>query len=593
MSYSVDLWNSFDCIGNSLLSNINGMKNLTDIFNGLYLSLESFSSSLKDLYNYDYEISSQKSLYEGILYFKEDFINCYNYIFDFMSCIKKEIITPLERTRENLLNKYLKYKEALNNIEEDYEEYINNLHISKTEFYNSVKDVEDFKLILENDKYNYNESSNKYKKGSDEKINELLKIAKENQKKYVLSINKINNIQNDYIEKKKNYLNNMQYMEEYIGESIKDSLRKFLLYKMALVRNFQYDSENVSKKFDEININKDIKEFIYQNSTNDLIPFKYEFIPYSSNFAKNYKYILNTNIVKDVCDFINTIFNNDTQIHSLEIVNKNKINAKKLAEYIFRINNINYKDKESIYNKKTEEFFTERKKRKNLLQEMNNLRIKGNIFINEFNFNNIANALKDCVNFIQKEEKGEKNSTNFNFVQLDFESMNLIFIIATNLYKINELGNKPRIFLQEKLVDIKLFSDFEFWKNIIRYFIINEMHTQKNLNLFESKEKQKTKMQNTIKNVLNKYIYNMKSFDVKSKLINDIVHFFQTYYDLDTKLIESFLIKEEKIINKNDDNENNFFLLENVKEGDNNLVINIPNISFKHESSLNSINNKI
>jgi len=593
MSYSVDLWNSFDCIGNSLLSNINGMKNLTDIFNGLYLSLESFSSSLKDLYNYDYEISSQKSLYEGILYFKEDFINCYNYIFDFMSCIKKEIITPLERTRENLLNKYLKYKEALNNIEEDYEEYINNLHISKTEFYNSVKDVEDFKLILENDKYNYNESSNKYKKGSDEKINELLKIAKENQKKYVLSINKINNIQNDYIEKKKNYLNNMQYMEEYIGESIKDSLRKFILYKMALVRNFQYDSENVSKKFDEININKDIKEFIYQNSTNDLIPFKYEFIPYSSNFAKNYKYILNTNIVKDVCDFINTIFNNDTQIHSLEIVNKNKINAKKLAEYIFRINNINYKDKESIYNKKTEEFFTERKKRKNLLQEMNNLRIKGNIFINEFNFNNIANALKDCVNFIQKEEKGEKNNDNFNFVELDFESMNLIFIIATNLYKINELGNKPRIFLQEKLVDIKLFSDFEFWKNIIRYFIINEMHTQKNLNLFESKEKQKTKMQNTIKNVLNKYIYNMKSFDVKSKLINDIIHFFQTYYDLDTKLIESFLIKEEKIINKNDDNENNFFLLENVKEGDNNLVINIPNISFKHESSLNSINNKI
>ena len=593
MSYSVDLWNSFDCIGNSLLSNINGMKNLTDIFNGLYLSLESFSSNLKDLYNYDYEISSQKSLYEGILYFKEDFINCYNYIFDFMSCIKKEIITPLERTRENLLNKYLKYKEALNNIEEDYEEYINNLHISKTEFYNSVKDVEDFKLILENDKYNYNESSNKYKKGSDEKINELLKVAKENQKKYVLSINKINNIQNDYIEKKKNYLNNMQYMEEYIGESIKDSLRKFLLYKMALIRNFQYDSENVSKKFDEININKDIKEFIYQNSTNDLIPFKYEFIPYSSNFAKNYKYILNTNIVKDVCDFINTIFNNDTQIHSLEIVNKNKINAKKLAEYIFRINNINYKDKESIYNKKTEEFFTERKKRKNLLQEMNNLRIKGNIFINEFNFNNIANALKDCVNFIQKEEKGDKNSNNFNFVELDFESMNLIFIIATNLYKINELGNKPRIFLQEKLVDIKLFSDFEFWKNIIRYFIINEMHTQKNLNLFESKEKQKTKMQNTIKNVLNKYIYNMKSFDVKSKLINDIIHFFQTYYDLDTKLIESFLIKEEKIINKNDDNENNFFLLENVKEGDNNLVINIPNISFKHESSLNSINNNI
>ena len=236
MSYSVDLWNSIDSIGNSLLYNIKGIKNLSDIFNALYISLESFSSNLKDLYNnYDYEISLHKSLYEGILYFKEDFINCYNYIYDFMLGIKNEIITPLDNTRENLLSIYLQYKEGLNNLEEEYEEYINNLNNSKNEFYNSVKDVEDFKINLENGKYNYNESNNKYKKEEDEKINILLKIAKDNQKKYVININKINNIQNDYIEQKKNYLNNMQYMEEYIGDFLKDSLRKFILYKMALI----------------------------------------------------------------------------------------------------------------------------------------------------------------------------------------------------------------------------------------------------------------------------------------------------------------------------------------------------------------------
>ena len=598
MSYSVDLWNSFDLIGNSLLSNIKGLKNLTDIFNALYISCESFSSSLIDLYNnYDYEISTHKSLYEVILFFKEDFINCYNYIFDFMLGIKNEILTPLEKTREELLNKYLKYKEALSNIEEDYEEYITNLNTSKTEFYNAVKDVEDFKINMENEKYNYNETSNKYKKEEDEKINQLLKIAKENQKKYVMNINKINSVQNDYIEKKKNYLNTMQYMEEYISESIKDSLRKFVLYKMALIRNFQYDSENISKKFDEININKDINDFISQNSTNDLVPFKYEFVPYSSNFTKKYRYVLNTKIVKDVCDFISTIFNNDTQMQNIQMYNKNVMDAKKIAEYIFRINNINYNGKEQIYNKKIEEYFSERKKRKNLLQEMNNLRIKANIFINEFNFNNIANSLKDCINSIQNEEKKEKSlkeSINWNYINFDFESMNLILIIATNLYKINEIGNKPRIFLQERLVDIELFSSFDFWKNLIRYFIINEMHTQKNFNLFESKGNKNIQKQNTIKNVLNKYIYTMKSFEVKSKTINDIIYFFQNYYDLNPKLVENFLIKEDKIKIKGDaDDENNYFLLENVKEGDNNLVINIPNISFKHESSINSLQNKI
>ena len=598
MSYSVDLWNSFESIGNSLLSNIKGLKNLIDIFNALYLSLESFSSSLKDLYNnYDYEISSHKSLYEGILFFKEDFFNCYNYIYDFMLGIKNEIISPLENTREELLNRYLKYKEDLNNIEEDYEEYINNLKNSKNDFYNSVKDVEDFKITLENEKYNYNEINNKYKKEEDEKINELLKIAKDNQKKYLSNINKINGVQDDYIEKKKNYLNNMQYMEEYIGDCIKDSLRKFILYKMALVRNFQYDSENVSKKFDEININKDIKNFISQHSTNDLIPFKYEFIPYTTNFSKRYKNVLNSKLVKDVCNFITTIFNNDTQIQTIKIMSKNIIDGKKLAEYIFRINNINYSNKEQFYNKKIEEFFSERKKRKNLLQEMNNLRIKGSVFINEFNFNNIANALKECINYIENEKKTEKNEIlkDFDMIHLDYESINLIIIISTNLYKINELGNKPRLFLQEKLVDISLFSEFEFWKNLIRYFIINEMHTQKNFNLFESNENKSIQINKMIKNILNKYIYNMKAFNVKTKTINDIIYFFQNYYELDPKSVEAFLIKDEKIIKKgeSDDNDNNYFLFENVKEGDNNLVINIPNISFKHELSNNLVQNKI
>ena len=595
MSYSVDLWNSIDSIGNSLLYNIKGIKNLSDIFNALYISLESFSSNLKDLYNnYDYEISLHKSLYEGILYFKEDFINCYNYIYDFMLGIKNEIITPLDNTRENLLSIYLQYKEGLNNLEEEYEEYINNLNNSKNEFYNSVKDVEDFKINLENGKYNYNESNNKYKKEEDEKINILLKIAKDNQKKYVININKINNIQNDYIEQKKNYLNNMQYMEEYIGDFLKDSLRKFILYKMALIRNLQYDSDNISKKYDEINVNKDIKEFISQNSTNDLIPFKYEFIPYSSNFGKKYKSVLNTKIVKDVCDFISTIFNNDTQMQNIQLNNKNIIDAKKLAEYIFRINNIKYNNKEQLYQKKINEFFSDRKKRRNLLQEMNNLRIKGSIFINEFNFNNIGNALKECIKLIENEKNYEKNG-DWGLSLLDYESMNLILIISNNLYKINEFGNKPRIFLQEKLNDITLFSKFDFWKNIIRYFIVNEMHTQKNFNLFESKENKDIKNKNLIKNMLNKYIYTMKSFEVKNKIINDIIYFFKNYYDLDQKMLENLLIKEDKIKNKEKPEEDgdNYFLLENVKENDHNFVINIPNISFKHESAINAIQNKI
>ena len=587
MSYSVDLWNSFDSIGNLLLSNLKGIKNLYEIFNSLYISLESFSSSLKDIYNdYNYEISVHKSLYESALFFKEDFLNCYNYIIDLMLGLKKEIMNPLENIRIKILNKYLKYKEGLNALEEEYEEYINNVNESKNEFYKGVMDLEDFKINYEYQKKNCN--LNGYKKEEEEKINELLKIAKENQKKYVVSINRINQIQNDYIEQKKNYLNNMQYMEEQLGLYIKDSLRKFILFKISFLRNMQYDVENISKKFDEIDINKDIKDFIAQNSTNDLIPFKYEFVPYNTNYKKYKNKNISNTIIKEVFDFINTIFNNDTAIINYIVPmnkNKNSINAKDIAEYIFRINNNKYQDKDNYYKKKIEEFFRDKKKRKNLLQEMNNLRIKGDIFINEFNFDNIALNLKLCIKYILEEYKKEE--------EMDYESINLIFIISTNLYKMGEYGNKPRIFLQEKMTDIQIFSEFEFWKLIIRYFIVNEMHLNKNFNLFESNENKNIENQKLIKNQINKFIYHMKAFKVKNKIINEIILFFKDYYNLENKNIEELLIKENKNKDNNDDNDNNnFFLLENDKEegepGDNNFVINIPNVS-----SINSIHDKI
>jgi len=591
MSYSVDLWNSFDKIGNLFLTNLKGAKNLIDIFNNLYTSIQSFSDNIKELYhNFDYDITSHKTLDDAVLYFKEDFLNAYNYLIDLTLGIKNEIIKPLGNIQSILLNKYLSYKDGLNKLEEDYEENVKELENNKNKFYKSVRDVEDYKINFEYEKQNKNGLSAEYKKEEEEKIIELLKIAKENQKKYILNIHGINKIQNYYIEKKKYYLNNMQYMEEQLAEYVKDSLRKYILYLMAFIRNIQYDSDNTSQKYDDININKDIKNFINQNSTNDLPPFKYEFIPYSSNLGKRYKNIPN-NIIKDIRNFISTIFNNDIELQSYSLLSNNKksVDIKEMAEFIFRINNNKYVDKELYYKEKVNYIFLDRRTRKLLLQEINRIRIKGSYFINDFNFNNIGNSLKSCINIIINESKKQPNQED-DEDNLDYESMNLIFIIATNLYKINEYGNKPRLFLQENLVDTPIFSDFDFWKKIIRYFIINEMHTQKNYNMYETNGIKEEKKQKLIKNEINSFIYHMKAFEVKDKLINDIIYFFQNYYGLDKKIIEPLIIKDIKNKDKNYD-DNSYFQLDGDKDGDNNFVINIPNISFNHQSSINSLNN--
>ena len=532
MSYSVDLWNSFDKIGNLLLTNLKGAKNLLDIFNNLYTSIQTFSDNIKSLYhNYDYDISSHKSLDEAILYFKEDFLNINNYLIDFTIGIKNEVIKPLGNMQSMLLSKYLSYKDGLNQLEEDYKESVKELENNKSAFYKSVRDVEDYKINYEFKKQNFRGLSPEYKKEEEEKILELLKIAKEEQKNYILNINRINKIQNYYIEKKKYYLNSIQYMEEKLGECVKDSLRKYILYSMAFIRNLQYDSENTSKKYDDIDINKDIKNFIRQNSTNDIIPFKYEFIPYSSNIGKRYKNVSN-NIIKEIRNFISTIFNNDIELQNYGALSNNKktMDIQEMAEFIFRINNNKYADKELYYKEKVNFILLDRRTRKILLQEINKIRIKGSYFINDFNFNNIGDTLKSCINIIVNESKKISEIEN-DEDYLDYESMNLIFIIATNLYKMNEYGNKPRLFLQESLVNTPIFANFDFWKKIIRYFIINEMHAQKKYDMYETNGIKEEKRQILIKNQINSFKYHMIAFEAKDKLINDIIFFFKIIMD--------------------------------------------------------------
>ena len=58
----------------------------------------------------------------------------------------------------------------------------------------------------------------------------FLKKAKENEKIYVELIDKTNNLQDDYIEIKKRNLCEIQDIEYEIGENIKDSLRKFIVF---------------------------------------------------------------------------------------------------------------------------------------------------------------------------------------------------------------------------------------------------------------------------------------------------------------------------------------------------------------------------
>ena len=339
-------------------------------------------------------------------------------------------------------------------------------------------------------------------------------------------------------------MNELQSMEEDIGLAIKDSLRKYIIYEVSYIKNFQYDINKKAKIMENINIIKDISQFIYKNTSREIPPFKYDYIPYLSDLNKSK---INSNIDRGIIDEINNfITNNFTSDKAKEIIIlKNKINLEieSIAEEIFtsKIAIENF-DKNKV--DKIKEYCSNKLNRKELLKFLNNFRrIKG-LNLDEIPYNNIGKILNLCLNGIIE------NKSN-----IDYPNIISIISLSSTLYKISSNKNE-RIFLNKYIKNHEIFKKYETWKNAIKYSIIEEMHNQKNFNRYSKEDfnEKKKRINNIVKFQVTSYLYNMIQFEVKKNFINDIISEFKNYYDLDKEIIDSF----NNIVDNNHENKNSF-----------------------------------
>ena len=98
MSYSVDLWNSYNKLEQQLESHLKGLKTFIYIFSEYYSCQQTFSKELKRLSDYlkNNSITTFESLNEGIISFQNDLLNQHDYLKENLNNIKEEIISPLK-----------------------------------------------------------------------------------------------------------------------------------------------------------------------------------------------------------------------------------------------------------------------------------------------------------------------------------------------------------------------------------------------------------------------------------------------------------------------------------------------------------------
>ena len=93
---------------------------------------------------------------------------------------------------------------------------------------------------------------------------------------------------------------------------------------------------------ESINIYRDLSNYIFQNATNSIPPFKYDYIPYISdlnNFHNSKNNSIDKDIIKDVNNFIENNFTCDKAKEIILLKNKVNLEIESISEEIFTSKN--------------------------------------------------------------------------------------------------------------------------------------------------------------------------------------------------------------------------------------------------------------
>ena len=553
MQYSVELWTNYNKVYHQFNTHIKGLNDLIGMFSERYKSKKNLAETLKALSESKNTITTFESLTEGILGFKGDMYNQFNYLSEFLIGMRDEIIKPLSSAYQNFSKKIENNFSETSSLNEEYQASVEQMDTFKNQFHSSVFSAEQSKLkaeyfkkklnILNADKNN--EQKNKEIKDNyimnikkeENKANNYLKDAKINEKKYISLIHNTNILQDEYIEVKKRNLNEIQELEEELGEIIKDSLRKFIIFQVAYLRNMQYDVDKKAKVLEGINIRNDIQKFINNNKKDTVPPKKFEYIPYISKLnikkeekGKKIPQNIPLEIIKEVNNFISSVFPVErlNEIKFLKI--KENVDVEQIVFKIFNEEKLNFVDTQEIT-----KLIIKKRSRRLLLNEIKNYKIKnGNNILSDNSYDTINEIFKESLNLVKQDK--------------DYETAKIIINLSNDIFRLINDENNEKICLVNDLKAEKTIKSYEFWKELIKYEIFEEMHQQK-ISAVRNKKEEKVNINGIVLDKLNIYLNLMINFFCKPNCLRQIIEIFNDYYHLDE-------MKIKEINKKIDDYEN-------------------------------------
>ena len=541
--YEENLWNKIDFLHQRCQKEHTYLTHFLEIMSKFQLACDNFGKTIKEIINKNYILSDEgdSTLNKSI----EIFIKClstYSQAFNETSdTIKTTILEPISKSisesfqkEKEMYNTYCKtrsiYNSSKSNLEKVYKE-----------FNSRGKDCEN--LV-------YNAKKSKiHSLVTHEQLLKLEKTATEALTNTVLCEDKYINILSETNKARENEINSQKKMHNYYQTNDTDYYSKIKIILGLFITCFKkmdssltIDIDSLKDKFNRINLENDISDFIQKNKTEAKPDEAILFIPYKPAPELTSNSIISTNRSNDskeldVCFEVVVTFKKlfkdiRTDLNMDEERKKNSLRI--LSNKLFKLNS-NEKNNISFDKADKDELLS-------LLKEENfrSYFFKFLLKLKSKKYNDDDNLFKDL-------------SEIFNSIleiceeAKDYESAQNCIITSQSLY--NENKSKKKKYLIDYIHDNKWLNKIEFWEGLIDCMIEKEKAKNEKFSTSKDENEKKSNLKNIAFSNVFSYSNNMLEFNLKKDDIISLVEKLSKKYEIEKEMVDSIVDNINNIIN--------------------------------------------
>ena len=521
--YSNSFWENSDVLFNHSRNRMKEYEQFSDKIVNISKIINNFSDSLLNA-----SIPEENPEKDDYISTRTNAISCYLKFINKLALLLKSLYKNYEGVASVMKDKMDAYKSRdqfeiiCNNNFDNYKTQLNKVNKCKQAYKESAESlVESF--------LNFKYKDAKY----ENEINSKKELMYKKENEYKAEVKKCEDIRNDYINIQRQILDDEETFDYSSSEALKDNLIKLMNFHKDFISSCK-ESKELIEAIANIDGHKDIQEFSAKNS--DIISY-----PPGTTFSvynQNLELYLNFEVIKNILKTKNEIEQRDFKRElSVEvtkflgdILTKNSEKKQKVERFAEIANNIlNKKSNEEECNFVIKEFENcsnnSIESNRKLSGDKKDITIGG--WDNEFDaihaFLNIFNKLRQfnkkmekenfdyfvkinekIIELIDSDDKEKHKNKYREEKEIDYNLCDLLLILSSTFYMTEQKeGKEEKIYVYQKIKHCKLFQKYEFWVNIVKSQLSEQIIAEKMSEEIEDKKdkKEKKKRKSLLSNI--------------------------------------------------------------------------------------------